>query len=187
LSHGCQFQNPRIARSRAVLPGTGRAKRYAGRPDSAQDPCRELCRCGSVASRIRPAPLDMHSIDPAAPFAPDFKPRLSGNPYRLPPSPVKRLTDPSSNKLGGKHRGHLCLRAAIACVPIKEILGSVIDRRSIIACQLLERRRDSGRRHSRAAPGRAAPWRAVGADRAQGSGSPRGRRPAGAAYPKPSA
>jgi len=88
-----------------------------------------------------PRVLRGRSIDPAAALAPNLKPRLSGDPYRLPPAAVERPTDPTSNKLGDKHGGHPCLRAAIACVRrIQEILGSVSDRGSIVSRQLLERR-----------------------------------------------
>lgn len=38
---------------------------------------------------------------------------------------MERSIDPVPNKSGGKHRGHLCLRAAIACVPsIWRFLGA---------------------------------------------------------------
>ena len=65
--------------------------------------------------------------------------RLSGDPYRLPAASVERLTDPGSNKLGGKHGAYLCLRAATACVlSIGEITGLVIDRGPIVSRHLLQ-------------------------------------------------
>src|SRR5579864_998210 len=83
------------------------------------------------------------SIDAAAPLAPHFDACPAVDPYRLPPASVEYPTDPGSNNFGGTHCGHLYLRAAIACVPIKEILGSVIDRHAIrgaiVARHLLER------------------------------------------------
>jgi hypothetical protein len=82
--------------------------------------------------------LVVGSIDPAAPLAPNFDARSAVDPYRLPPAPVEGPTDPGSNRLDAKHRGHLCLRAAIACVPVKEFLGSVIDRRTIVSRHLLQ-------------------------------------------------
>jgi len=76
-------------------------------------------------------------IDPTAPFALKFDARPAVDPYRLPPVPMERPTDPGSNRFAGKHGEHLYLRAAIACVPIKGFFGLVIDRRTIVSRHLL--------------------------------------------------